>query len=87
VINRVFNTAVTDSAGVSHEFTTLYGGNFGELDASLFYNITSYITLGVQALNLTDALYRTLEQQHVGTSTFEWYGSGRTYSVQLRATL
>jgi outer membrane receptor protein involved in Fe transport len=53
----------------------------------MFYNITSHITLGVQALNLTDALYRTLEQQHVGTTAFEWYGSGRTYSLQLRATL
>jgi iron complex outermembrane recepter protein len=65
----------------------LYGASYGELDASVFYNITSHITLGVQALNLTDALYRSLEQQHIGTQTFEWYGSGRTYSVQLRATL
>ena len=65
----------------------IYGASYGELDASVFYNITSHITLGVQALNLTDALYRTLAQQHIGTTTFESYGSGRTYSVQLRATL
>ena len=65
----------------------IYGASYGELDASVFYNITPHITLGVQALNLTDALYRTLEQQHFGTTTFETYGSGRTFSVQLRATL
>jgi iron complex outermembrane receptor protein len=65
----------------------IYGASYGELDASVFYNITSHITLGVQALNLTDSLYRTLEQQHIGTTTFETYGSGRTYSLQLRATL
>jgi len=65
----------------------IYGASYGELDASLFYNITSHLTLGVQVLNLTDALYKSLAQQHIGTSVFEWYGSGRTFSVQLRATL
>jgi len=64
----------------------IYGASYGELDASLFYNITSHLTLGVQVLNLTDALYKSLAQQHIGTSVFEWYGSGRTFSVQLRAT-
>jgi len=65
----------------------IYGDDYGQLDASLFYNITSHLTLGVQGLNLTDALYKSLAQQHIGTSVFEWYGSGRTYSVQLRASL
>jgi TonB-dependent receptor len=64
-----------------------YGDAYGELDASVFYNITSHITLGVQALNLTDALYKTLDQQHIGTQVLEWNASGRTYSLQLRATL
>jgi iron complex outermembrane receptor protein len=65
----------------------LYGDAYGELDASVFYNITSHLTLGVQALNLTDSLYKELAQQHIGTTTFAWYGSGRTFSLQLRATL
>jgi TonB-dependent receptor len=65
----------------------IYGANYGELDASVFYNITSHLTLGVTGLNLTDSLYRSLAQQHIGTSVFEWYGSGRTFSLQLRATL
>jgi TonB-dependent receptor len=64
-----------------------YGDAYGELDASVFYNITSHITLGAQALNLTNALYKTLDQQHIGTQVFEWNASGRTYSLQLRATL
>jgi len=65
----------------------IYGDAYGELDASVFYNITSHITLGVQALNLTNTLYKTLDQQHIGTQAFEWHASGRTYSLQLRATL
>ena len=65
----------------------IYGDDYGQLDASLFYNITSHITIGVQGLNLTDSLYKSLAQQHIGTNVFEWYGSGRTFSVQLRATL
>jgi TonB-dependent receptor len=65
----------------------LYADSYGELDASVFYNITPHLTLGVQGLNLTDTLYKELAQQHIGMTTFAWYGSGRTYSVQLRATL
>jgi TonB-dependent receptor len=64
----------------------IYGASYGQLDASVFYNITSNLTIGVQGLNLTDALYRSLEQQHIGTHVFEWYGSGRTFTLQLRAT-
>jgi len=65
----------------------IYGDDYGQLDASVFYNITSHLTIGVQGLNLTDALYKSLAQQHIGMNVFEWYGSGRTYSLQLRASL
>ena len=64
----------------------LYADGYGELDASIFYNITPNITLGIQGLNLTNSIYRELEQQHIATTTFAWYDSGRTYSAQLRAT-
>ncbi len=64
----------------------LYADSYGELDASLFYKIDSHITLGLEALNLTDSIYKELMQQHVATSTFAWYDSGRTYSAQVRVT-
>ena len=64
----------------------LYAASYGELDASLFYKIDSHVTLGIEALNLTDSIYRELMQQHIATSTFAWYDSGRTYSAQIRVT-
>ena len=64
----------------------LYGDNYGELDASLFFKFTPNITLGLLALNVTDSIYKELQQQHVATTTFAWYDSGRTYSAQLRVT-
>jgi len=65
----------------------LYAAAYGELDASLFYKITSQITVGFEVRNLTDSLYKELQQQHIGTSTFAWYDSGRRYSAQFRITL
>ena len=65
----------------------LYGAAYGELDASLFYKITSQITVGFEARNLTNALYKELQEQHIGWSTFATYDSGRRYSAQFRMTL
>ncbi|HEV7138659.1 MAG TPA: TonB-dependent receptor [Steroidobacteraceae bacterium] len=63
-----------------------YADDYGQLDASVFYKITSNVTLGFEALNLTDSIYKELQQQHVATTTFAWYDSGRTYSAQVRVT-
>lgn len=35
----------------------IYGASYGELDASLFYNIDSHVTLGFTALNVTNSTY------------------------------
>ena len=65
----------------------IYGDAYGELDASLFYNIDSHITLGFTALNVTDSTYKELTQQHIGLMTHAWYDSGRTYTAEVRVTL
>jgi iron complex outermembrane receptor protein len=65
----------------------IYGGAYGELDASIFYNINSHVTLGFTALNLTDAIYTELTQQHIGMMNHAWYDSGRTYTAQIRVTM
>lgn len=64
----------------------LYADGYGELDASIFYKIDEHVTLGFEALNLTDSLYKELQQQHIATTTLAWYDSGRTYSAQVRVT-
>ncbi|MGH8201506.1 MAG: TonB-dependent receptor, partial [Steroidobacteraceae bacterium] len=63
-----------------------YAGDYGQLDASIFYKIDEHVTLGFEALNLTDSIYTELQQQHIATTTFAWYDSGRTYSAQVRVT-
>jgi len=65
----------------------IYGGDYGELDASLFYNINDHVTLGFTALNVTDAKYTELTQQHIGMMNHAWYDSGRTYTAQIRVTM
>lgn len=64
----------------------IYGASYGELDASLFYNIDSHVTLGFTALNVTNSTYKELTQQHIGLMTHAWYDSGRTYSAEVRVT-
>jgi iron complex outermembrane receptor protein len=65
----------------------LYGAPYGELDASIFYNIGHHVTLGFTALNVTNSVYKELAQQHIGLMTHAWYDSGRTYSAEVRLTL
>ena len=64
----------------------IYGADYGELDASLFYNLDSHVTLGFTALNVTNATYKELTQQHIGLMTHAWYDSGRTYTAEVRVT-
>jgi TonB-dependent receptor len=64
----------------------LYADDYGELDGSIFYKINSVVTIGFEALNLTDSIYKELQQQHVATTRFAWYDSGRTYTAQVRVT-
>jgi iron complex outermembrane receptor protein len=65
----------------------LYGAAYGELDASLFYNIDEHVTLGFTALNVTDSTYKELTQQHIGMMNHAWYDSGRTYTAEIRVTM
>jgi TonB-dependent receptor len=64
----------------------LYADNYGELDGSIFFKINSVVTIGFEALNITDSIYKELQQQHVATTGFAWYDSGRTYTAQVRVT-
>ncbi|HEX8756210.1 MAG TPA: TonB-dependent receptor [Steroidobacteraceae bacterium] len=65
----------------------VYGDSYGELDASIFYNIGSHVTLGFTALNVTNSIYKELTQQHIGLLPHAWYDSGRTYTAEVRVTL
>ena len=61
-----------------------WADDFGQLDASLFYNFTENLSLGVEAQNLTDAKYKQLMTQGIGDKGRAWFVSGRRYTASLR---
>ncbi|WP_296952934.1 TonB-dependent receptor [uncultured Massilia sp.] len=61
-----------------------WADDFGQLDASLFYNFTETLSLGVEAQNLTDAKYKQLMTQGIGDKGRAWFVSGRRYTASLR---
>jgi TonB-dependent receptor len=66
-----------------------WADDYGQLDASVHFNVRSNIKVGVQAVNLTDATYRVLVDNYVdrtGLTYHNWVSSDRRYSVFVRAT-
>ena len=61
-----------------------WADDFGQLDASLFYNFTENLSLGVEAQNLTDAKYKQLMTQGIGDKGRAWFVSGRRFTASLR---
>lgn len=63
-----------------------WADDYGQLDVSGFYKINKRLTLGVEAQNVNNAMYKQLMQQHIGMMTRAWFVSGPRYTVQLRYT-
>jgi outer membrane receptor protein involved in Fe transport len=61
-----------------------WADGYGQLDASLFYNFTDRLSLGVEAQNLTDSKQRQLMQQGIGFKGRAWFVSGPRYTAKLR---
>jgi TonB-dependent receptor len=61
-----------------------WADSYGQLDASVFYNFTPDLSLGLEAQNLTDSKARQLMQQGVGFKGRAWFVSGPRYTVKLR---
>ncbi len=64
----------------------VYGDDYGQLDGGIFYKINDHVTLGLEAQNLTDAVYKEVVQQHVANHGLAWYKSGRSFTAQVRMT-
>jgi iron complex outermembrane recepter protein len=60
-----------------------WAGDYGTLDASVFYKLSDNLTLGLEGTNLTDSKYTQLMQQHIGMMGRAWFVSGPTYSARL----
>jgi len=62
----------------------LWADDYGQLDASLSYQIDERTSIGVEAQNLTDAKAKQLMQQGIGMMGRAWFVSGPRYTAQLR---
>jgi TonB-dependent receptor len=66
-----------------------WADDYGQLDASVHFNVRPNLKVGVQAVNLTDATYRVLVDNyvdHTGLTYHNWVSSDRRYSVFVRAS-
>jgi iron complex outermembrane receptor protein len=55
---------------------------YGQLDASIFYNVTPKLRIGLEAQNLTDSTSKQSMEQHIGQLGHAWFVSGPRYTVQ-----
>lgn len=66
-----------------------WAGNYGQLDASVFYSLTQNLKVGVEAANLTDSRYQVLVSYPVvvnnpGMTGHNWVDADRRFSLVLR---
>lgn len=61
-----------------------WADSYGTLDASVFYQATEKLSIGLEGTNLTDSKYRQLMQQHTGMMGRAWFVSGPRYSIKMR---
>jgi TonB-dependent receptor len=55
---------------------------YGQLDGSIFWNVTDKLRIGLEAQNLNDARSKQSMQQHVGMLGHAWFVSGPRYTLQ-----
>lgn len=66
-----------------------WADDYGQLDASVHFNVRPNLKVGLQAVNLADSTYRVLVDNYVdntGLTFHNWVSSDRRYSVFVRAT-
>jgi iron complex outermembrane recepter protein len=63
----------------------LWGDHYGQLDFGMSYKVDDHLTVGLEAQNLTNSIFKILMQQHVsGLTGHAWYASGPSYAVTAR---
>ena len=62
----------------------MWADSYGQLDAGVYYKFNDHVTFGLEAQNLTNATYKQLMQQHIGTMGRAWFDTGRRYTLTAR---
>ncbi|WP_338762619.1 TonB-dependent receptor [Massilia sp. METH4] len=60
----------------------LWQEDYGQVDASIFWNVTDKLRIGLEGQNLNDARSKQTMQQHAGTFGHAWFVTGPRYAVQ-----
>ncbi len=63
-----------------------WADDYGQLDASFFYKFDDHLSLGLEAQNINDAMFKQIMQQHIGMKGRAWFVSGPRYTIQARYT-
>ncbi|MFL6631375.1 MAG: TonB-dependent receptor [Massilia sp.] len=61
-----------------------WADGYGQLDGSIFYNVSDRLSVGLEAQNLTDSKARQLMQQSTGFMGRAWFVSGPRYTAKMR---
>jgi TonB-dependent receptor len=74
------------SSDVIFPYTPIFNGATGQLDASIFLNVTKNIKIGVQGVNLTNEITKTLQQFTVDgrLAPRSYFMNDRRYSFIIR---
>jgi TonB-dependent receptor len=59
----------------------LWAGAYGQLDAGIHYKFPNELSIGLEAQNLTNQIYKQYMQQHIGMMGHDYFTSGRRYTV------
>ena len=62
----------------------IWTDSFGQLDASIEYQLTNQLKVVLQGQNLTDAVYKQLMEQHIGMMNRSGFVSGPRYTLSAR---
>jgi iron complex outermembrane receptor protein len=64
----------------------LWAEAYGQLDASFFYKFTDKLSVGIEAQNLNNVIFKQTVDQHIGTMQHTYFVTGPRYTAQLRYT-
>lgn len=63
-----------------------WGGDYGQLDLGVHYRVSEGLSIGFEAQNLNNAIYRQYMQQGIGLKERALFSTGRRYTLQMRYT-
>ena len=80
---RDYNPQSANPLGPLYYGLPLWADDYGQLDAGFSYKFNDKFSIGIDAQNLTDRIYKQDMQQHAGMIGHAWFATGPRYSAKL----